>query len=145
MTLSQTLVSINSADIAVGTELPMLEFGPITRATLALYAGASGDHNPAHIDTDFAKAAGLPDVFAHGMLSFGYLAQVVTRWAGIERLRAFGARFVSITQVHDIISCHGTVTECFEEQGEKRARIAVVATTQDGRQTLAGEAVVSLI
>lgn len=85
---------------AIGTVLPDIEFGPISRATLALYAGASGDHNPAHIDVDFAKQAGLPDVFAHGMLSFGALTRVVTEWAGIAALREFGARFVSITQVH---------------------------------------------
>lgn len=134
-----------AANVTVGDALPDMQFGPISRSTLALYAGASGDHNPAHIDLDFAKKAGLPDVFAHGMLSFGVLAQVVTRWAGMERLRGFGARFVSITQVHDLITCRGTVTECFEENGEKRARVAVVATAQDGRQTLTGEAIVALI
>src|SRR3546814_1755994 len=54
---------------------------------LALYAGASGDHDPVHIDIDFARAAGLPDVFAHGMLSFGLLSRMVTQWCGVERLR----------------------------------------------------------
>ena len=136
---------MDPATVAAGDTLPEMLFGPISRTTLALYAGASGDHNPAHIDSDFAKAAGLPDVFAHGMLSFGVLAQLVTRWAGVERLRAFGTRFVSITQVHDLITCRGTVTDCFEEGGEKRARIAVVATAADGRQTLVGDAVVALI
>lgn len=128
----------------VGTVLPEVSFGPISRKTLALYAGASGDHNPAHIDIDFARDAGLPDVFAHGMLSFGALAQVVTRWAGIARLREFGARFVSITQVHDRITCTGRITERFEADGTTFLRVALVATAQDGRQTLAGDAVVSL-
>jgi len=133
-----------SLDAQVGDMLPETRFGPITRTTLALYAGASGDHNPAHIDVDFARSAGLPDVFAHGMLSFGALAQVVTRWAGLPRLRSFGARFVSITQVHDLVTCRGQVIERFEQDGETRVRVAVTATAQDGRQTLAGEAVVAL-
>ena len=38
---------------------PTSEHAPITRTMLALYAGASGDHNPIHIDIDFAKKAGL--------------------------------------------------------------------------------------
>lgn len=135
-------VDLKSA--TVGTVLPELQFGPITRTTLALYAGASGDHNPAHIDLDFAKKAGLPDVFAHGMLSFGVLSRVVTRWAGVGRLREFGARFVSITQVHDLITCRATVTERFEADGEQRVRLAVVASAQDGRETLNGDAVVAL-
>ncbi|WP_232059189.1 MaoC/PaaZ C-terminal domain-containing protein [Kineobactrum salinum] len=124
--------------------MPELTFGPVSRTTLALYAGASGDHNPVHIDIDFAKKAGLPDVFVQGMLSFGVLSRVATQWAGVDRLRGFGVRFASITQVHDAISCKGTITEVYEEAGERRARVEVVATAQDGRQTLRGEAVVAL-
>ena len=132
------------AEVKAGDMLPEVRFGPVSRTMLALYAGASGDHNPAHIDIDFAKKAGLPDVFAHGMLSFGVLSRVVTQWAGGKSLRSFGARFVSITQVHDVVSCTGRVSECFEQDGERRARIEVVASAQDGRRTLVGEAVVAL-
>ena len=132
------------SDAKIGDQLPPFTFGPISRATLALYAGASGDHNPIHIDTDMAKASGMPDVFAQGMLSFGVLARVPTEWAGAARLRSFGARFVSMTQVHDLITCAGEITETFEADGERRARVAVTATAQDGRRTLTGEAVVAL-
>ena len=128
----------------VGQHLPDVVFGPITRTTLALYAGASGDHNPAHIDIDFAREAGLDDVFAHGMLSYGVLSRVVTSWAGPERLREFSARFVSITQIQDEITCKAEVLECFQAEGESRARLSVVAMAQDGRVTLSGEAVVAL-
>lgn len=137
------MTEIDLTKVDIGAVLPEVVFGPVSRTTLALYAGASGDHNPAHIDTDFAAKAGLPDVFAHGMLSFGVLTQVVTRWSGNARLREFGARFVSITQVHDLITCRGTVTERFEADGEVRVRIAVTAAAQDGRETLSGDAVVS--
>lgn len=128
----------------VGDQLPALVFGPITRAKLALYAGASGDHNPIHIDLDMAKASGLPDVFAHGMLSFGVLARVPKEWAGLGNLRAFGARFVSMTQVHDVITCTGEIVEILTAGDETRARISLAATAQDGRKTLTGEAVVAL-
>lgn len=129
----------------MGDELPELEFGPISRWILALYAGASGDHNPVHIDIDFAKKAGMSDVFAHGMLSFGMLARVVTDWAGMSRLREFGARFVSITNVHDVITFKARVTERFEVDSEPRARLALAAVAQDGRETLKGDAVVALV
>jgi histone H3/H4 len=42
------------------------------------------------------------------------------------------------------VTCTGEVTECFEADGERRARVAVTATAQDGRKTLTGEAVVAL-
>ncbi|WP_337187922.1 MaoC/PaaZ C-terminal domain-containing protein [Phenylobacterium sp.] len=128
----------------VGDVLPEIEFGPITRGMLALYAGASGDHNLIHIDLDMAKASGMPDVFAQGMLSFGVLARVPTEWAGAERLKAFGARFVSMTQVHDLITCRGEIIEVFEVAGTRDAKIALTAMAQDGRKTLAGEAIVQL-
>jgi len=130
------------AQTNVGEILPEIHFGPITRTMLALYAGASGDHNPAHIDLDFAKAAGLPDVFAHGMLSFGGLAQVVTRWCGRDRMRSFGARFLAIVEVHELLTCTGLVTERFEEAGETLVRVTVAATTRSASPALTGEALI---
>ena len=102
-----------------GDQLPSISFGPVSRTTLALYAGASGDHNPIHIDCDFARAAGVGDVFAHGMLSMAQIGRVVTDWAGIERLSSLSVRFLAITKVGDEITCSGEVVEKFERDGER--------------------------
>ena len=67
-TENSKLANTNEMDFSqlkVGDQLPTLEFGVITRHILALYCGGSGDHNPIHVDRDFAKAAGYDDVFAH--------------------------------------------------------------------------------
>ena len=130
------------SDIHVGAEIPALELPPISRYTLALYAGASGDHNPIHIDSDFAKAAGMPDVFAHGMLSMAYLGRMLTIWQPQARLRKFGNRFAAITQLHEVITCSGTVVELIEQDGETLARCEIQATKANGDQTLVGEALV---
>jgi len=135
---------VGTASISVGQQLPELVHGPITRTTLALFAGASGDHNPIHVDTDFAKAAGLPDVFAHGMLSMAYLAQLLTGWVPQGQLRRWQARFVSITPVNATVRCRGEVVELFEEAGERRARLRIGVSVDGGSDTLAGEAVVAL-
>ena len=74
-------------DIEVGTALSPLQAEPISRLTLALYCGASGDHNPIHVDVDFARAAGRDDVFAHGMLPMAYLARLITNWAPQRAMR----------------------------------------------------------
>ena len=58
----------NYEGLEVGDTLPPLTLPAIDRTTLALFAGASNDHNPIHIDIDFAQKAGMKDVFAHGML-----------------------------------------------------------------------------
>src|SRR6478672_1544743 len=82
-------------------QVPVLETEPVSRLTLALFAGASGDHNPIHVDLDFARAAGFDDVFAHGMLSMAYLGRMLTDWIPQEALRGFRVRFTAITHVHD--------------------------------------------
>jgi len=130
--------------LKAGDKLPEHVQGPISRATLALFAGASNDHVLLHIDSDFAKQAGMPDVFAHGMLSMAYLAQMLTRWVPQERLRKWGVRFIAITPIHATVTCRGEVTEIFEQDGEKRARIRIGTWIDSETQTLDGEAVVAL-
>lgn len=115
--------------------------GPITRGTLALFAGASHDHVPFHIDSDVAKSFGMDDVFAHGMLSMAYLGQAVKSWLPQDRLRTWNARFTAITPLAAVVHCRGTVSEIFEQGGERLARIKIGAWTQDNVQTLDGEAV----
>jgi len=132
------------SEIIVGSEIPSLTLAPISRTTLALYAGASGDHNPIHIDIDFARKAGMPDVFAHGMLSMAYLGRMLTDWQPQAQLRKFGNRFAAITQLKDVITCSGTVVELIEQNGETLARCEIQAARADGEQTLIGEALVAL-
>ena len=83
-------------------------------------AGASGDHNPMHVDIDFAKAAGFPDVFAQGMLVMAYLGQALTDAVRPGRIRSFSTRFAAITQLGARLTCEGHVVELLEREGEKR-------------------------
>ncbi|PLW81453.1 dehydratase [Kineobactrum sediminis] len=130
--------------ISVGTEIPALELPPITRTTLALYAGASGDHNPVHIDSDVARQAGMPDVFAQGMLSMAYLGRVLTNWQPQAKLRKFSSRFAALTQLQDVITCSGTVVELVGKSDELLARCEVRAVKANGELTLIGEALVAI-
>ena len=95
--------------VSVGEKIPDLVIEPVTRSTLALYAGASGDHNPIHIDLDFARKAGMNDVFAHGMLIMAYLGRAITNIAPQSSLRNFKVRFSSITNVGNVLTCSGQV------------------------------------
>lgn len=128
----------------VGTEVPPLRIDPITRTTLALFAGASGDHNPIHIDIDVAKSAGLDDVFVHGMLSMAYLGRLLTDIVPQQQLRSFRVRFAAITPVHGQPTCTGTVTSIDEVAGEHVATLELKVTLPDGTVTLLGDALVAL-
>lgn len=130
--------------VQVGDALPAFDTEPLSRLALALYCGASGDHNPIHVDLDFAHAAGQNDVFAHGMLSMAYLGRLLTNWVPQQSLRQYGVRFVAITQVGDRITCRGTVVEKFEAEGEKRVRLELSTVDHNGQVKLSGDAVVAL-
>ena len=126
--------------LAAGTRLPDLTVPPIDRSTLALFAGASGDHVALHIDLDAARAAGHPDVFAHGMLSMAYLGRLLTRWIPQHRIRSLSVRFTAITPLSAAPTCFGTVVSV---EGDV-ARIELTVSLPDGTITLTGEALVSL-
>jgi acyl dehydratase len=131
-------------DVNVGDDIPTLVVGPVARHDLALYAGASGDHNPIHTDIDAAKKSGLGDVIIHGMLQMAYLGRLLTDWAPQDQLREFTSRFTAMARPHDTITCTGKITEKFEEDGEKRVRLELAAATDKGDTTLQGTAVVAL-
>ena len=130
--------------VQVGDTLPPLALPPITRTMLALYAGASGDHNPIHIDIDFARAAGLPDVLAHGMLSMAWLGRLLTLWAPQRDLREFGVRFTAMTRVGERITCTGRVAKKLERNGERLVQVEVKATNDTGEVKVAGDALIAL-
>jgi acyl dehydratase len=128
----------------VGHEFEPLVIDPISRTTLALFAGSSGDHNPIHVDIDVAKSAGLDDVFAHGMLSMAYLGRLVTRLAPQRQLRRYSVRFTSITPVHGQPTCYARVESVDEPDGEPLATVGLQVRLADGTTTLTGEAVIAL-
>lgn len=133
-----------SIDVTVGTTLPDLVPPPISRTTLALFAGGSGDHNPVHIDLDAARDAGMDDVFAHGMLSMAYLARMLTRWVSQDRIRTMHVRFTTITPVHAQPRCTGRVVAIDDYGGEQRATVELRVTLPDGTTTLLGDATVAI-
>jgi len=131
-------------EVRVGDNMPALELPPISRTTLALFAGASGDHNPIHIDIDFAHSAGMKDVFAQGMLSMGFLARALAEWVPQRRILRYGVRFAAVTDIGDRVRCTGQVVEILDYFGRPCARLELSAAKQLGEVTLVGEAIVAL-
>jgi acyl dehydratase len=131
-------------DITIGDAIPSLTLPPVSRLQLALFAGASADHNPIHLDDDAARGGGLPGVIAHGMLTMAFLGRLVTRWVPQRNLRNLSGRFVAMAFPGDVITCSGTVTAKAIVDGEKRVELDVVARNQQGDSVLVGRATVAL-
>jgi meromycolic acid (3R)-3-hydroxyacyl-[acyl-carrier protein] dehydratase HadAB len=96
-------------ELSVGDEIPPLA-REVRREDVNLYAEASGDHNPLHLDDGFARAAGFPGIIAHGMFTMGHLASTLSRWLGdaatIVRMRV---AFRSSVAMGDTILAGGRV------------------------------------
>jgi acyl dehydratase len=125
-----------------GEEIPQLKLPPITRLQLALYCGGSGDHNPLHVDTDFAHSAGMKDVIAHGMLSMCFMGRLLGSLVAQERVKSFGVRFVAITWVGDEITVRGRVAQI--NKTAKELVLDLNCVNQEGATTLQGQATLSL-
>ena len=135
---------IDARSVKVGDELPPLVKGPVTREHLKAYAAASGDPNPMHTDEEFAKNAGYPGVFAHGMLSMGWLGHFLVAAAGPTSVRKFRTRFVKLTWPGETITCRGRVTAVHDESGSKVVDCEIWTENQDGERKLVGTAVLAL-
>lgn len=139
-------MALDKNTVAVGTELPTLTKPAITRETLKVYGPAAGDPNPMHVDDEFAKNAGYPGVFAHGMLSMGFVAQSVTDWVGAGRVRKISVRFAALVRLGDVITCHGRVTGRRAPQGAQDGQVDLElwAENQKGEKVVTGRATVTL-
>lgn len=95
---------------AIFPERIELQCGPVTAVDLALYAAASGDHNPLHLDLEVARAAGFEKPLVHGMLTMAYAGRLLTERFGLLALQSLATRFVGAATLGDTIVLQGTLT-----------------------------------
>lgn len=113
--------------VTVGQELPERVVGPLTQADVLRFAGASGDFNPLHYDTELARRAGFDAPVAMGQMTAGIVGAWLTDWCGVERLAEFEVRFVAPVLVGDTITLTGSVTDVVTDDGREIARLTVAA------------------
>ena len=117
--------------------------GPVSPRVLAAYADASGDHNPLHLDAEFARRAGMPDAFAHGMLSAAWLAHALGHSVDQAALRRFSVRFVSVTRLGDEVHCLIRPGAACVHRGEPCVAFDLLTCNQDRAVRLVGSALVA--
>ena len=115
----------------------------VSETDIYLYAGITGDFNPAHIDECHASQTVFKTRIAHGMLVAGLISTVLgTRFPGpgtiYIRQELF---FLAPVRIGDTITASVEVIET--RPGENRIRLKTVCKNQEGIVVLDGEAVVS--
>jgi len=127
---------------AVGQALEVRRIGPITRADLVRYAGASGDFNPMHFDEDYAKSRGLKDVLAHGLFTAGLLAHTLAQAFDSAQLRRLAVRFAEPVWLGDSLEVSATITGVAGAGSAKRIELDCLVTASGGRRVLTGTATI---
>ncbi|HEV2130087.1 MAG TPA: MaoC family dehydratase [Longimicrobiaceae bacterium] len=114
----------------------------VTEADVVLYAGITGDLNPAHINQVEAERSRFGGRIAHGMLSAGLISAVLgTRLPGPGTIYLEQTlRFTRPVRIGDTVTARVEVIELNERR--RRVRLATRCTNQDGDVVLEGEALV---
>lgn len=140
---TQTILSTQ----ATGTPLPSVGdtaqmTRTVTETDVVLFAGITGDMNPAHMDAVAAAAGPFGGRVAHGMLTAGLISAVLAmRLPGPGTIYLTQSlRFVRPVRIGDTVTARVEVLEVMERR--RRVRLATVATNQEGETVLDGEAVV---
>lgn len=125
--------------VAVGDQLDPITLR-LDRGALVRYAGASGDFNPIHWNERFALEVGLPNILAHGMLTMGRAAAILTAWAGDPgAVVEYGVKFTRPVPVPDpgeaVVEVTAAVTELLDEH-----RVKIALTVSYEGQTVLGKA-----
>lgn len=94
----------------VGDELEEITLPPVTRQQLAVYADASGDHNPIHTSDEAAEEAGLPGIIAHGMLTAAAMSLPFSYYLRHGYVKELQARFSGMVYPGDEIVVGGNAT-----------------------------------
>jgi len=83
-------------------------------------------------------------VFAHGMLSMGFVGQAVTDWSGAGAVRKLGVRFAALVRLKDVVTCRGRVIGKSSKDDVNLVELEVWAENQRSEKIVTGRATVAL-
>jgi len=137
----ETSLRLQLSELNEGMSLPEMKKS-ITQENINLYAEASKDFNPIHIDKNFAKKTPLGGTIAHGMLILAYVSQMMT--AAFERSWLVGGklnvRFRTPARPGDTITVSGKICKVEKSEGQTLVNCDVLCRNQNGESVITGEA-----
>ena len=132
--------------VGEGSDMPPLEFGPVTMTTQVMDASGTRDLYPIHHDREFAKENGARDIFLNTMWYQGLLGRFVNEWGGPEsfvRKLSFDMRATNCPG--DTLTVHGKVTKKYEQEGQKLVDLDVRIDNQDDPDTVTARITLELV
>ncbi len=114
----------------------------VTESYIYMFAGLSGDVNPAHLDESYAEKTPFKKRIAHGMLTAGYISAILGNQLPGPGTIYMGQdlKFLAPVFIGDTITVRVEVAELIPEKNQ--VRMKTTCTNQDGKLVLTGEALV---
>jgi 3-hydroxybutyryl-CoA dehydratase len=118
----------------------------ITQEKINLYAQASGDFNPIHVDESFAAKTPLGGTIAHGMLNLAYVSEMMTSafgrsWLSGGKLRA---KFKEPARPGDTLTIDGKISCVEKKDGISYANCNFECHNQKGETIVIGQTIVEV-
>ncbi len=135
----------NSTIVNQGDSLPEV-VRQVTQRDINLYAEASGDFNPIHINEAFAAQTPLGGTIAHGMLILAYVSEMMTGAFGQSWLSGgkLTVRFKMPARPKDTITVKGKVESVQMKDSSLLVTCSIEVSNQRGETVISGEASVKL-
>ncbi len=136
----ETELELQPGNLREGMKLPELKKS-ISQQNINLYAQASRDFNPIHIDESFARNTPLGGTIAHGMLILAYVSELMTAAFGRSWLASgkLNVRFRGPARPGDTIAVGGKIRRIQRAEGENLVTCDVLCQNQKGEPVITGE------
>jgi 3-hydroxybutyryl-CoA dehydratase len=115
----------------------------VSESDVYLFAGITGDFNPAHVNEAYARNTFFKTRIVHGMLSASFISTVIGTMLpgpGTVYMRQ-EVSFLAPVKIGDTITAVVEVAEIMADQ--KRVRLKTYCTNQEDKTVVDGEALVS--
>ena len=128
-----------------GEALPTVE-KTVDQARIEMYAQASGDFNPIHVDEDFAARTQFGGTIAHGMMIAAAISEMMSAAFGTDWARSgkMKIRFRAPVKPGQRVTARGSVRSIAESESGLRITCAVSVDKDDGETAIAGTTEVSV-
>ncbi len=130
----------NLSELHIDTILPELK-KTMRQENINLYAKASGDNNPIHLDPEFGKKMQLGGTVAHGMMILAYVSEYMTANFGKSWLTTgkLNIRFKDPAKPGDSITVFGRVTQISDDGNQSKVNCEIICQNQNNQPIIIGD------
>lgn len=130
MKIGQELISVNKK---------------IDKEMVEDYADISGDHNPIHLNPDYAKDTIFNRTIAHGMLLISSISEMMLlnfnyQWTESGKLKI---KFRNPLYVGESMNCKGKITKIETDNDRTLVTSEVMCTNEEGKILISGIATIN--